>query len=124
MPKNLWGDLKNLERVRTPKSILEDQAGYLTQATEGELVGEVEGGKLGRDFQYDLNVRVPSLNNYTYTILAIAHSLELYPVRVTSQRPPESINCLDQASFEGAIESILSSQEVKLVLSRLVSQAS
>ncbi len=110
--------------VRTPKAILQEQGDYLTKATEGVLVGNVDAHKATRAFAYSLNVKVPTLNNYIYTILRIAHEATLYPVRVTADSPSELNECEDEEEFETAIESILGSEEVQLILSRLLSQAS
>src|SRR5580700_1642574 len=98
MPRNLWGDLTTLEKVRTPKSILQEQASYLTQATEGVLVGSLDDARLsGRgSFTYDLEVEVPALNGYTFTLLRINHSVELYPVQVTSTSAKVDVTCPDE----------------------------
>jgi hypothetical protein len=126
MSKNLWGDLSALEKIRTPKSILQEQAGYLSQVTEGMLVAKVDDdmAPIGGTFRYDLDIHVPALNDYVYTLLSIRHPLELYPVQLSSNRPPKLINCADEQALQDAIESILSSSDVKKVLSRLLSQAS
>ena len=122
--KNLWGDLSALETVRTPKELLTEQASTLTEATEGVLRGKVDRQGTGPRFAYDLDVYVPVLNNYTYTILTITHELGLYPVRVTSSAPQRSEKCDNEEQFLEVLESILSSKDVKFILSRLMSQAS
>jgi len=122
--KNLWGDLSDLETVRTPQAILHEQAGYLTEATESALVGKVEVRNIvSSDFCYDLDVLVPALNNYTYTILTISHSVNLYPVRVHAGAKGISSRCENEEEFEETVAQILSSKEVKRILSRLLSQA-
>ena len=40
--KSMWGDLSDLETVRTPKAILVEQAIFLTKATSNVLVGDVK----------------------------------------------------------------------------------
>ncbi len=122
--KNLWGDLSDLETVRTPKAILQEQADFLTGATEGALVGNVGVPFVVVGFQYSLDVQVPSLNHYVYTILTISHNVNLYPVRVDANATALSVACEDEEQFEETISQILSSKEVKRVLSRLLSQAS
>jgi hypothetical protein len=121
--KNLWGDLKELEIIRSPKSILQEQADYLTKATEGVLMGKVDEDVRRSTFSYDLDVVVPSLNDYAYTLLTILHPLEFYPVQIKAGKPPTDITCPSEEAFERAIGTILSSPEVRKVLSRLVSQA-
>ena len=123
--KNLWADLSQLEIVRTPRTVLLEQAQYLTQAAKGILEGRVDDESIdvaAAGFRYDLNVRVPALNNFLVTVLWIEHGLELYPVRLMARRPVRDVSCANEAEFEKAIESILTSPEVKTVLSRLLSQ--
>jgi hypothetical protein len=123
MVKNLWGDLSSLAVVRTPKIILEEQASLLAEATEGVLVGMVVGGPSSIDsFEYGLLAVVPALNNFRYQILRVYHSLEMYPLNVYSDRPPVNERFETEAEFESAVAKILSSPEVRLVLSKLKSQ--
>ena len=122
-PKNLWGDLSDLEIVRTPKDILKEQADFLTRATEGVLVGNVGEIDVRGDFRYDFDVIVPSVNNYTLTLLSIQYGLQLYPVRVSGRAIRVTETCDDEKEFEAVLTKVLSSKEVKLILSRLLSQA-
>jgi hypothetical protein len=122
MAKNLWGDLSSLAVVRTPKTMLEEQASLLTKATEGLLVGAVQDEGRSGIFHYSLNVIVPALNNYTYEILRVNYPLEMYPLQLFCERPPISGTFGSEEAFEGAIEDILSSDEVRRVLSYLKSQ--
>jgi hypothetical protein len=121
--KSLWGDLSDLEIVRTPKEILKEQADALTEATEGVLVGRVDAAAgPGGSFSNELNVLVPRLNNYTYTILTATHKIDPYPVRVLVNTTQRYATCEDEQNFINVLEAILSSKEVKHVLSRLLSQ--
>ena len=121
--RNLWGDLGALEIVRTPKDILKEQASFLTKATEGVLVGNVDEMDANGDVRYDVDVQVPSLNDYTYTLLSITHGLDLYPVRVSPRAAALTETCDDETEFEAVLRTVLSSKQVKLILSRLLSQA-
>ncbi len=121
----MWGDLSNLEIVRTPKSILEEQAKLLTSATKNSLVGQVrkvEGPFSKKRFVYDLDIVVPSLNNYSYTVLRIEHDVDLYPILVRPSEMAPGRTCSNEEAFCNAVEAILSSDGVKRVISRLLSQ--
>ena len=122
--ENFWGDLSELEIVRTPKNILMEQANFLTNATGGLLIGQVDDERTSvPHFRYSLEVRVPGLNNYIFTILAIDHSLELYPVEVYLTFKRETLTmCSNQNEFESLLKENLASKDVKLILSRLLSQ--
>jgi hypothetical protein len=108
--------------VRTPKTIIEEQAQLLTEATQGMLVGAVEDLTDPGQFIYTLNVIVPALNNYKYRILTVLHPLEMYPAHLTSNRPLLSKLLASEGDFEAAVETVLSSTEVKSALSHLKSQ--
>jgi hypothetical protein len=122
--KNLWADLSQLQIVRAPRTVLLEQAQYLTEATKGALVGKVvdRTAYVAAGFRYLLDVRVPELNNYSVEILWIDHEIELYPVRLGASRPNKDVSCAKEAELEKAIESVLSSSEVKTILSHLLSQ--
>lgn len=120
--KNLWGDLSKLKTVRSPKAILQEQGDHLTGATGGMLVGNVDARGTGRAFVYDLDIKVPVLNNYIYTILTIEHGVTLYPVEVRTKESSPPRKCVDEQEFEKAIESILGSKYVQLIVARLLSQ--
>jgi len=120
--KNLWADLSQVELVRAPRTILLEQAEYLTQATKGTLAGFVGDSTAGQTFRYSLGVKVPGLNNYQVSVLSIEHTIDLYPVRIVASRTKTNATCSDDAEFERAIGSVLSSPEIKTLLSRLLSQ--
>jgi hypothetical protein len=122
MAKSLWGDLTELAIVPTPKTILEEQASLLGEATGGMLIGVVEEAGQTRRFSYSLNVVVPALNNYTYEILRVSYPLEMYPVSLVAERPAVNRSIATEKGFEEAVENVLSSPEVRSVLSRLKSQ--
>jgi hypothetical protein len=121
--KSLWGDLSQVAaNVRTPRTILLEQAKVLTDETKGELVGSVGEGHYGENLRYSLNIKVPVLNNYLVAILAADHGVDLYPVRLVASRPPTDFMCRDEEEFEKAVGSVLSSPEIRSVISRLLSQ--
>ncbi len=123
MAKSLWADLSELELVRSPRTVLLEQAQYLTQATKGMLVGTVQGdASRTMNFHYTLDVKVPAINNYSVTVLGVNHDLNFYPVQLLSNWTKTELMCPDEASFEREIASVLSSREVKGLLSRLLSQ--
>jgi|SRR5277367_1544546 len=122
--KSFWADLSQVEIVRTPRTVLLEQAQYLTKAMKGTLVGGVSNLRdvAASTFHYELYIQVPALNHYLVTILRIDHDIELYPVRLTASRPTTDVYCASESEFERAVESVLSSREVTTMLSRLKSQ--
>jgi hypothetical protein len=120
--KSLWGDLSQIERVRSPRTILLEQARYLTEVTKGALVGGVSDEIYPGRFRYYLVVEVPALNSYRVTVLTAEHDVDLYPVRIKADRAKIDVSCHDETEFENVVGSVLSSLEVKAMLSRLLSQ--
>jgi hypothetical protein len=91
----------------------------LTEATQGVLRGNVRLQTSVSSVLLDLEIVVPTLNNYSYTILEAIHDpATLYPVTVLN------VKCHDQAEFELEVEKILSSARVRNVISSLKSQVS
>lgn len=122
--KNLWGDLSQVTIARSPKKVLQEQAEILTDATRGALVGVVSNLRdvPANKFRYELYIQVPALNHYLVTILWIEHDIEPYPVRLGSSRPAKDVSCSNESELEAAVESVLSSPEVRAIRSHLLSQ--
>jgi hypothetical protein len=134
--KNMWGDLANLGVKRTPRMILREQADFLTKATSGVLVGRVtdqSGAEMPDSiarifhgparFAYALDIVVPTLNHYTYTLLTIEHGMKMYPVRVQPAYEGTPVVARTEALYEHHLGALLSSTRVKSVLTTLLSQA-
>ena len=116
MSKNFWGNLEDLDVIRTPRSILKEQAARLGKATKHILIGEVDETSGASQFRYALEIRVPDLNDYVYTVLTVNHDVELYPVTVSADKPNVYEKCDDEKEFLGVIEAILSSKDVRRVV--------
>ncbi|MBP0018505.1 MAG: hypothetical protein J7647_13270 [Cyanobacteria bacterium SBLK] len=137
--ENLWGDIPTSEDMRTPSTILREQASKLTELTQGLLEGEVVfipydnisfAHKLyerldpnQQKFYGTLRIKVPSLANYTYSLLEIGYSIQAYPVFVRNLAGEDSKQeCANEEEFKVVLRGILSSDEVKRVIAILLSQ--
>ncbi|HEY9668988.1 MAG TPA: hypothetical protein V6C91_19415 [Coleofasciculaceae cyanobacterium] len=145
--KNLWGELPKPETIRTPYTILKEQASILSEITNGLLIGEVINNSKDKFFVNILRIKAPSLNNYTYSVVEVQHTIKLYPVFVKNFNSDPITNATDlidslridlrhpglledqgykkyssEKEFENALGQILSSQEVKQVISALLAQ--
>jgi len=124
--KSLWGDLSQPEIVRTPFTILKEQAAILSKATNGLLVGDVERAQsTGQQNVFSilvLRVIAPSLDGYSYSILEVNHDIRLYPLNLRNLTGDEnSKQCDSEETFEQALGEILSSPAVRKVISALLS---
>jgi hypothetical protein len=145
--KNLWGELPKPETIRTPYTILKEQASILSEITNGLLIGEVINNQRDKFFVKILRIKAPSLNNYTYSVVEVQHSIKLYPVFVknlTADPITKATDLIDslrvdlrhpdlledqgykkyssEEEFENALGQILSSKGVKQVISALLAQ--
>lgn len=150
--KNLWGELPKTETIRTPYTLLKEQASILSEITNGLLIGEVTNAQRDKFFVNILRIKAPSINNYTYSVVEVQYPIQLYPVFVKNLTS-DKFNNLEknlmnaannplmgfvdpggllvqqgynkyssEEEFENALGEILSSQEVKQVISALLAQ--
>jgi hypothetical protein len=121
--KNLWGELPNAETIRTPYTILKEQASMLSEITNGLLIGEVVvNNQIDKLFIITLRIKAPSLNNYTYSVVEVRQPIQIYPVAVINLLDSRGGNYSSEEEFENALGEILSSQEVKRGISGLLAQ--
>lgn len=121
--KSLWGELPPAANIRTPVSILREQATVLAEATRGVLAGEVAQLQTANndEFVHVLMIVAPALNNYRYRVLTIAHHVTLYPVVLHDGEA--TIECADEADFITDLEAVLSSQRVHKAIGALLAQS-
>lgn len=132
MGKNLWGEIEEID-VKTPYSILMEQASFIRDKTRGLLFGHVEKDvndqtiilefvkSIRVNFTLRLYIVVPCLNNYQYLVARVVQNMaEAYPVYIEQENG--YIECLDESSFEENLGNILSSSKVKKVISGLLNQ--
>lgn len=71
--KNLWGELPDAADIRSPVTILREQASLLTQMTNGTLQGEVYLENSGGRFSSTLYILAPALDDYRYSVLSVQY---------------------------------------------------
>jgi hypothetical protein len=126
--KNLWGDVTSAAPVRTPTTILKEQATALTEMTKGTLFGKVnvstdlEGG-----FEILLSIIAPAINNYTFEVVLVEHGIELYPAKMVAAwdrfKPGKEVKCKNEDELTDALGRILGSDQVTRVIMSLISQS-
>lgn len=82
---DLWPDF-DPKAIRSPKSILTEQAGYLTEKTKNILLGEVSSGNGSNNrIVHFLKIVAPSMNNYKFSLLHVYHDPVLfYPCQLSA----------------------------------------
>ena len=120
MVESFWA-IPDVADLRTPLSILREQAAALTAATKGVLVGAVETERNGDELLLRLDIIVPALNDYRYQLMSYRQTIHKYPGLMYAFGTNYTIN--DESHFITSIKRTLASTNVKNVLTSLLSQA-
>lgn len=83
---DLWPEEIKLLFIRTPQTVLEEQAKLLPPKTDYLVEAEVEREVPFEDdettfLRYNFFLVAPRLDNYRYALFAIEYEMDLYPVR-------------------------------------------
>lgn len=129
---DLWGEIA-LTQLRTPRSILREQAALLGGKTQHIVEASVQtrvsddafprSGYLVKTQVFDMslchsfNLEVPALS-YTYNLFVIYHGPWIYPVHVGSQGPRFET----EQEFIEWLSAKLSSPETKRIVANLLAQ--
>jgi len=121
MTESFWA-VPQAPTMRTPLSILREQAAALTQKTSGLLVGEVTTPKQSSaddELSIGLSIKVPALNNYVYHILNYQQPIVLYPGTLRTRFDNDWHEVPDHQAFIDLLQKILSSAEVGRIIEAL-----
>ena len=146
---NLWGDIDEIININNPRSILEEQAKYLSQITGDLVYGEITSTRIGKitrekfkeyntdlgaDFSYRFELKSKYVDGYKFNILYIIYGIKIYPLCVkinpelAKQIPKEiEVGEMDEGEFIVDNEQaflkilgyILKSEEVRTVVKNL-----
>ena len=121
--ENLWGDLPKSGDLRTPVSILREQATILGDQTNNVLVGDVITTQRGGNIVSEFEIVAPALDNYRVTVLTISHDMTLYPLLVIRHLGGGNVQCTDETSFKAVLKETLSGKRVHQIVNSLLSQS-
>jgi hypothetical protein len=122
MVESFWKIPKDTP-IRTPATILGEQAAALTQATGGDLEGKVTREGSGSQFVCYLDIIVPALNRYKFRLLVAYYPVSLYPVTLIFAPENDSHGANNEAEFIALLKQILASEGVAKILTGLRAQA-
>jgi hypothetical protein len=117
---DLWGEIAP-SAVRTPVSILREQASLLGSKTKNTIEGKVESRVPGSLLYHSFNLVVPALDNYTYELFQISHDVNLYPVHVERRSSYDELR--NEEAFVSWLGQKLSSADTKGIIGNLLAQA-
>ncbi len=124
--ENLWPEDLVWMDIPSPKEILIEQANYLTERTKNLLIGEVKTsagmikGELETFITHEFIIKAPSMGNYQFVLLKVAHKLSIYPLTITDELNEESFVIHDEGDFKKTLAQILRSKLLKNAISSLV----
>ena len=135
--QDLWPDFF-VEKVRGPKSILQEQATFLKKKTKGILKADVLTKTSQDQIYHFFRLISPALNYYKYDLFSISHGIELYPVMfdvgdnlallseldtVLSPSDYTSFIAYDEPSFITALSTVLKAPSTLRIIQNLYSQS-
>ncbi len=124
--QDLWGELPVTETVRTPVTILREQAALLEKKTENILQGNIHIAASRDEFSVSFDIIAPSLDDYSYRVLTIDYPPIMYPLRVrekVTREAPVIWQCGDEERFTEVLGRILSHSQIRRVVTSLVAQS-
>jgi hypothetical protein len=122
--ENMWGEIFEPAQAKTPTAILREQAAILNQITRGLLIGSVEHEPTTNNtLLYTFSITAPAINNHKFLILTVQYSITIYPLTLTDHTTQVQRQCLNEESFASTLKNILSSTQVKRVISALLIQS-
>lgn len=83
MVEDLWPEELEAAKIRTPASILKEQASLLGQKTKNLVEGLVTGNEKGENLSYSFFLVAPALNNYRYLLFTMSHDIRMYPLFIS-----------------------------------------
>ncbi|HLK22343.1 MAG TPA: hypothetical protein VKT81_25525 [Bryobacteraceae bacterium] len=115
---DFWGEIGSTE-VRTPLSILREQAAALGPKTLNLVEAKVETRRsYGQSIVHSFQLVVPALDDYTYQLFEIEHGADLYPLTVKDEERTFG----NEKQFTDWLQKELSSEKTKKLVSNLLAQ--
>ncbi len=128
MDDNLWPSFGEIRDLKTPKSILNEQAKHLEEATYNLLKAEISSSvvkKAERNvLSHKFKIIAPFLANYSFILLRLEQDIVfMYPNTVVSIPTGTSFNIEDETSLNICLKEIFNNQEIIQVIQRLLEQS-
>ena len=120
-PISFWQNIpQNIPKVKTPSSVLREQAGMLEKMTQGLLTGVVTTRtNSDGELVHSLYIQAPLLADYSYLLLSVVHSSPIFPLRLEFHgRKIPSIKSMEE--FERALKGVLKNPVTIQVIEELL----
>ncbi|MDN3691325.1 hypothetical protein QWZ06_03130 [Chryseobacterium tructae] len=133
--ENLWNKISIEKTEPTPKEVLLSQSTFLSDMTNGALIGNVktitgkpilnpEVDEFGTEcFIHTFRINVPNLG-YTFTLLRLIHGImKVYPLKIISVLEDDHYIAANYEELNEDLKIILNSKEVIESITSLLSQS-
>jgi hypothetical protein len=120
---DFWPEIET--NIRTPVTILKQQASLLGKHTSNLLEARVVSQPWGDGFIHRFLIELPTID-YTFELFRVSHDVNLYPVRIDSGRYGDVAlkePLPSEEAFVNWLKAVLNSAETKRILSTLLAQA-
>lgn len=115
---DFWGEIAPAQ-VRTPVSIMREQAALLGKKTQNLIEAVVKTRTTPFDqFTHSFLLLVPPLDGYQYELFRIEHGVEMYPVTVAAGLQVERLD--NEQQFVDWLKRKLSDPETKQLIGNLL----
>ena len=119
--ENLWPDFTTDAVVRSPKTVLREQASFLGKRTKNILTGNIRTESYQGRFSHNFQIVAPNLNNYTYTLFTIVEEdIFGFPCKFQDET---FFSIKTEEELLERLKNIFSSDETKKVINSLMSQS-
>ena len=128
--KSLWGEIPSAETIRTPYTILREQAAFLGELTDHVLEGRVRRMRVegyitpaSASFAFVMEIVARAIDDYAFRALFVTYPVTLYPVSLQDLSSEEGYECENEDVFVEHLGMILSSDRVRKVVQGLLSHS-
>lgn len=120
---DLWPkDINGLPALRTPVSILREQASLLGDKTDHLVEADVVARPSQNNrFAHSFQLIAPALNQYRYSLFEVTHGIELYPLSISFNNTGYQVN--KEPEFLEKLKMIFAHDQTKKVIQALVAQS-
>ncbi len=126
---DLWPDDIGDSKLKSPVTILREQAELLKTKTQGKVEAEVQTSVISQGDQIHsvFTLLVPSLEGFRYDLLEVRHGVSFYPLDVLPRAGHNLPNYMDlenEDRFVKALKALFGSPEVRRLIHSLIAQGS
>ncbi|HMU46880.1 MAG TPA: hypothetical protein PKC72_10955 [Chitinophagaceae bacterium] len=120
--KDLWPNFEDVPKITSPRSVMSEQASFLSQKTKNLLTANIStnntsDGRIVNRFA----IVAPLLKNYSYNLFALYHGAIYYPCEILFKGVRTPIQ--NEEELRTAMSSIFNDESTKKVIVSLIGQS-